>query len=73
MKDLDPESNCEKLEREGSRNPNREVWESPSFQGGEDVNASSKVGFDVGRPQLSKSFSLHFLVGAVREAGSAFS
>jgi hypothetical protein len=24
--------------RERSRNPNREVWESPSVYGGEDVN-----------------------------------
>jgi len=26
--------------RERSRNPNREVWESPSVYGGEDVNTA---------------------------------
>ncbi|MDB9424963.1 hypothetical protein PN437_08635 [Microcystis aeruginosa CS-564/01] len=28
-----------KILRERSRNPNREVWESPSVYGGEDVNS----------------------------------
>ncbi|PPT10633.1 hypothetical protein CKA32_000088 [Geitlerinema sp. FC II] len=37
------------------------------------IIASSKVRFDVGRLQLLTFFSLHFPVGAVREAGSAFS
>jgi hypothetical protein len=31
---------CEKPVREGNRNSNREVWESPSFHGGEEVKIS---------------------------------
>ena len=34
-----------KILRERSRNPNREVWESPSVYGGEDVNCSSSLPF----------------------------
>jgi len=46
--------------RERSRNLNREVWESPSVYGGEDVKTSSsnigelvssvELGSDVGKP-----------------------
>jgi hypothetical protein len=35
--------------RERSRNPNREVWESPSVYGGEDVNISELMPFSICR------------------------